>query len=70
MGDRAFLAFGDRSTWPPPDCFLGLSLSLYSLLFFMFSFSSCQYLVLDVIPYFNAECHRLHSCRVAEGLFP
>jgi hypothetical protein len=41
-------------------------------LFFMRSFSSscCQYLVLDVIPLFNANCHRLRSGRVAEGLFP
>jgi hypothetical protein len=39
--------------------------------FFMgsFSFSCCQYLVLDVIPLFNVDYHRLRSCRVAEGLF-
>jgi hypothetical protein len=35
-----------------------------------FSFSCCQYLVLDVIPLFNVDCHRLRSCRVTEGLFP
>jgi hypothetical protein len=31
--------------------------------FFMcsFSFSCCQYLVLDVIPLFNVDCHRLRS---------
>jgi hypothetical protein len=34
------------------------------------SFSCCQYLVLDVIPLFNVDCHMLHSCRVSEGLFP
>jgi hypothetical protein len=38
MVDRAFIAVGDRSTWPLPDCFLGHSLSFF-LLFFMFSFS-------------------------------
>jgi hypothetical protein len=40
--------------------------------FFMcrFSFSCCQYLVLDGIPLFNGDCHRLRSGRVAEGLFP
>jgi hypothetical protein len=43
-----------------------------SYCFFMcsFSFSCFQYLVLDVIPLFNVDCHRLHSCRVAEGLVP
>jgi hypothetical protein len=35
-----------------------------------FSFSCCQYLVLDVIPLFNVDCHRLRSGRVTEGLFP
>jgi hypothetical protein len=31
--------------------------------FFMcsFSFSCCQYLVLDVIPLFNVDCHRFRS---------
>jgi hypothetical protein len=40
--------------------------------FFMcsISFSDCQYLVLDVIPLFNVDCHRLRSGRVTEGLFP
>jgi hypothetical protein len=40
--------------------------------FFMcsFSFSCCQCLVLDVVPLFNVDCHRLRSGRVAEGLFP
>jgi hypothetical protein len=31
-------------------------------------FSCCQYLVLDVIPLYNVDCHRLRSGRVAEGL--
>jgi hypothetical protein len=35
-----------------------------------FSFSCCQYLVLDVIPLFNVDCHRLRSGRVADGLLP
>jgi hypothetical protein len=50
MDNRAFIAFGDRSTWTLPDCFLGLF--LFIVLFFMCSFSYCQYLVLDVIPLF------------------
>jgi hypothetical protein len=31
--------------------------------FFMcsFSFGCCQYLVLDIIPLFNVDCHRLRS---------
>jgi hypothetical protein len=33
MGDRAFIAFGDRSTWSPPDCFLGVSLSVFPAIF-------------------------------------
>jgi hypothetical protein len=48
-----------------------VSCTLSLRLFFMcsFSFSCCQYLVLDVIPLFNVDCHRLRSGRVAEGLF-
>jgi Retroviral aspartyl protease len=33
MGDRAFIAFGDRSTWSPPDCFLGITLSVFTAIF-------------------------------------
>jgi hypothetical protein len=33
MSDRAFIAFGDRSTWSPPDCFLGISLSDFPTIF-------------------------------------
>jgi hypothetical protein len=35
-----------------------------------FSFSCCQYLVLDVIPLFNVDYHSLRNGRVAERLFP
>jgi hypothetical protein len=35
-----------------------------------FSFCCCQYLVLDFIPLFTVDCHRLRSGRVTEGLFP
>jgi hypothetical protein len=50
-------------SWTLPPSFYG---------FFMcsFSFSCCQYLVLDVIPLINVDCHRLRSGRVAEGIFP
>jgi hypothetical protein len=48
------------------------SLSLSSPCYFscVVLVSCCQYLVLDVIPLFNVDCHMLHSCRVAGGLFP
>jgi hypothetical protein len=51
---------------------MAVSCTLSLRLFFMcsFSFSCCRYLVLDVIPLFNVDCHRLRSGRVAEGLFP
>jgi hypothetical protein len=51
---------------------MAVSCNLSLRLFFMcsFSFSCCQYLVLDVIPLFNVDCQRLRSGRVAEGLFP
>jgi hypothetical protein len=41
-----------------------------SVIMCSFSFSCFQYLVLDVIPLFNVDCHRLRSGRVAEGLLP
>jgi hypothetical protein len=49
---------------------MAVSCTLSLRLFFMcsFSFSCCQYLVMDVIPLFNVDFYRLHSCRVAEGL--
>jgi hypothetical protein len=39
---------------------MAVSCTLSLRLFFMciFSFSCCQYLVLDVIPLFNVDCHR------------
>jgi hypothetical protein len=45
--------------------------SPFILLFFMcsFSFSCCQFLVLDVIPLFNVDCHRLHKWRVLQRGF-
>jgi hypothetical protein len=46
------------------------TLSLRLFFICSFSISCCQYLVLDVIPLFNVDCHRLRSGRVAEGLFP
>jgi Integrase zinc binding domain len=39
--------------------------SFYWFFVCSFSFSCCQYLVLDVIPLFNVDCHRLRSGRVA-----
>jgi hypothetical protein len=56
----------------PCISFMAVSCTLSLRLFFMcrFSFSCCQYLVLDVIPLFNVDCHRLRSGRVAEGLLP
>jgi hypothetical protein len=44
--------------------------SFYWVFMFSFSCSCCQYLVLDFIPLFNVDCHRLHSGGVAERLFP
>jgi hypothetical protein len=46
------------------------TLSLRLFLMCSFSFSCFQYLVLDVIPLFNVDCHWLHSGGVAERLFP
>jgi hypothetical protein len=42
--------------------------SFYRFFMCSFSFSCRQYLVLDVIPLFNVDCHMLRSGRVAEGL--
>jgi hypothetical protein len=52
MGNRAFIAFGDRSTWSHPDCFLGLSLCFPCYFSCLVLVICCQYLVMDVIPLF------------------
>jgi hypothetical protein len=52
MGDRAFIAFGDRSTWPLPECFLCYSLCFRCYFSCLALVICCQYLVLDVIPLF------------------
>jgi hypothetical protein len=52
MGDRAYIAFGDRSTWPLPDCFLGHSLFFPCYISCLVLVICCQYLVMDVIPLF------------------
>jgi hypothetical protein len=64
---RPFVAFG----WLMHLLYGGFLYTLpSSVLHVQFSFSCCQYLILDVIPLFNVDYHRLHSCRVAERLFP
>jgi hypothetical protein len=44
--------------------------SFFWFLIGSFSYSCCQYLVLDVIPLFNVDYRRLRSGRIAEGHFP
>jgi hypothetical protein len=55
---------------PYSDGFLDPSPLVLLVYMCSFSFSCCQYLVLDFIPLVNVDCHRLHSGGVAERLFP
>jgi hypothetical protein len=60
----------DRSAGAPTLLVSGTLIpSFYWFFMCSFSFSCCQCLVLDVIPLFNVDCHRLRSARVAEELF-
>jgi hypothetical protein len=69
--DGNCLYCNDRSAGAPTLLVSGTLIPSFSWFFMCsFSFSCCQYLVLDVIPLFNVDCHRLRSGRVAEGLFP
>jgi hypothetical protein len=70
MDGTCIYCSSDRSTCTPTVTVSWTPLpSSYCFFMCSFSFSCCQYLVLDVIPLFDVDCHMLHSGRIAEGLF-